>query len=78
MFGEEIIEPQYKSYEVLDKYIKFTNDIGAISIMARGIPYLFKTTIDIDQQIANLVNDQYKDKINKTEIIELLDECSNK
>ena len=77
-FGEEIIEPQYKSYEILDKYIKFTNDVGAISIMAKGVPYLFKTTIDIDQQIANLVNDQCIDSINKKEIIDLLDKCSNK
>lgn len=78
IFGVEIVEPKYKSVEVSNKYIKFTNSSDAISIMVIGIPWLFETTLDIEQQIANLADSNTIDKIDKKEIVDLLEECSGK
>lgn len=78
IFGIEIVEPKYKSVEVSNKYIKFTNSSDAISIMVIGIPWLFETTLDIEQQIANLADSNTIDKIDKKEIVDLLEECSGK
>lgn len=77
VFGEEIVEPKYKSIEVLDKYIKFTSSSDAISVMATGIPWLFETTLDIDQQIANLADNNNIDQIDKKEIVNILESSSD-
>lgn len=76
MFGEEIVEPKFKSVDVLEKYILFTSNSGAISVMVIGIPYLFETILDIDQQIANLTENNSIDKINKKEIVDILGSSS--
>lgn len=76
MFGEEIVEPKFKSVDVLEKYILFTSNSGAISVMVMGIPYLFETILDIDQQIANLTENNSIDKINKKEIVDILGSSS--
>ena len=76
MYGEEIVEPKYKTYKVLNNYIEFSDDMGLSIFILKGTPYIFETTTNISHQISNIDNSIPNNRINSDEIIELLEQNS--